>query len=113
MMDPGPGFVLSLAGLSAAVTLFYYIKANHTERMARIERGLPEDSDRRSGSRYLAIKIGMLLAGAGVGLIFGLMLDITGHVPGEGVLYLAMMLLCGGLSLLASYFLVDALRRKG
>lgn len=112
MTDIGPGFVLTMACLTAGVALIFFLKASHTERMAKIERGLlDEERDRRHRS-FLEVKIGMLMAGLGIGLLSALSVEKMTAVSEASVMYPALMFVCGGLSLLASYFLVDRLRQK-
>ncbi|MFT7121406.1 MAG: hypothetical protein ACJAZ9_001584 [Neolewinella sp.] len=111
-MDFGPGFVLSLACLTAGLTFYYFIKASHTERMAKIERGLLDDGSPDPYRSYLEVKLGMLFVGSGSGLLFAFALEHLRKVPGDSVLYPAFLFLFGGLSLLGSYFMVDRLRHK-
>lgn len=111
-MDFGPGFVMSLAFITAGLTLYFFLKANHTERMAKIERGLYDDGMPPPYRSYFEIKLGMLLVGLGSGLLLGLGVERFTSFQSNGVFYPALMAVFGGLSLLASYFLVDRLRRK-
>lgn len=110
-MDIGPGFVLSTALLTAGLTLYFFIKANHTERMAKIERGLLDDGEPDRNRSYLEIKMGMLLVGLGMGLMAALGTEKMIAIS-SSTLYPALMFLFGGLSLIGSYFLVDRLRNK-
>lgn len=110
--DLGPGFVLTTACLTAGFTLFYFLKASHTERMAKIARGtLDEDGGHRRRS-YFEIKLGMLMGGIGLGLLLALTVENMAVVRDASVLYPALMFICGGFSLLVSYFLIAQLQEK-
>lgn len=111
-MNLDPGFVLSLALVTAGLTLYFFIKANHTERMAQIERGHFDDGQPPVHRSFFEVKLGMLLSGLGLGLLFSLGLERLSILTDTDVLYPAFMFLFGGLSLVGSYFLVDRLRRK-
>lgn len=110
-MDVGPGIVFSLASITAGFTLYYFIKAGHTERMAKIERGLLDEDAPNAHRSYLEVKLGMLLIGGGIGLLVAFSLEQSIKAA-DGVFYPAFLFICGGLSLLISYFLVDRLRKK-
>jgi len=98
MTDIGPGFVLSTACLTAGFTLYFFLKANHMERMARIERGLPEEGQGRRSRSFMEIKFGMLLAGLGLGLLLAIGIEGATAFRKTTVIYPALMCLCGGLS---------------
>jgi hypothetical protein len=110
--DIGPGFVLTTACLTAGFTLFYFMKANHTERMAKIARGPLGEDEVFPPQSFLEVKVGMLMAGVGIGLLLALAADKTTALSGDTVIYPAFMFVSGGFSLLASYFLVAKLRKK-
>jgi hypothetical protein len=112
MDDLGPGFVLTTACITAGITLIFFLKANHTERLAKIERGLQyEENDRRYRS-FIEVKVGMLMMGLGSGLLLALGTEKMTNMAEPSIIYPALMFVCGGLSLLASYFLVDKLQHK-
>lgn len=111
-MDLDPGFVLCVALITAGLTLYFFIKANHIERMAQIERGHFDEGKPPVHRSYFEVKLGMLLAGVGFGLLFGMSLNRLSILTDTDVLYPAFMFLFGGLSLVSSYFLIDRLRRK-
>ncbi len=110
--DIGPGLVLAIACLTAGFTLFYFLKANHTERMAKIARGTLDEGGGHRRRSYLEIKLGMLMAGLGLGLLLALSAENMLMVSESSVLYPAFMFVCGGLSLLVSYFLVAQIQDK-
>ncbi|MEM9931730.1 MAG: DUF6249 domain-containing protein [Bacteroidota bacterium] len=110
-MDFGPGIVLSLACLTAGLTVYFLVKANHTERMAKIERGLLDGDQPDRHRSYYEIKLGMLLVGLGMGLLLAMSVEKMTALDHD-VLYPALMFVFGGLSLIGSYFLVDRLRNR-
>ncbi len=110
--DLGPGFVLAIACLTAGFTLFYFLKANHTERMAKIARGTLDEGGGNRYRSYFGIKLGMLMSGIGLGLLLAFAVEHMAAVSEAFVLYPAFMFVGGGLSLLASYFIVAQLQAK-
>lgn len=107
----GPGVVLSLLVVTAGVTLAFYLRSRHLEKMAMIERGLIEEGNLLANN-YLEVKLGMMMLGVGVGLMVGLGFDKVTHFREGEVFYPAFMLLFGGVSLLASYFVIRQLQAR-
>lgn len=112
-MDPfilGPGIVLVALFAVAGYTVYTFIKASHLERMAKIEKGV--DPNVPSGnSRYLELKLGMLMVGVALGLLLAYLLEETLRID-EVVFYPSFMLLFGGISLIISFFLARRLQKN-
>lgn len=107
----GPGVVLSLLVVVSGVTLYFFLKARHLERMAMIEQGMEATEHDKRYRSFLEIKFGMLMVGGACGLLLALLVEKTTGIQEQKVYYPAFTLFCGGLSLIASYFLVDRLQR--
>jgi hypothetical protein len=96
--------------ISMAVTLFgiYYLR--NKENMALIERGInPRESYRKFGS-LTYLKYGLLMIGAGIGLLSAYLLDEamppSRHFdPDRPALYFSLIGICGGIGLVISYFI--------
>jgi len=94
------------------VSYVYYTTRNR-ERMALIEKnGDPSilRSQSNGGFRLLAIKLGMLMMGIGLGILFGSILDAT-TILKEEVAYFSMIFIFGGAGLFASYFVGRKLQK--
>lgn len=112
-MDFGPGFVLSTLALVAGLTIFFFLRSRHIERMAMIEKGLVEEGKASFGAKnYLEIKFGMLMAGIGMGLLVAHGAESMISSLDDDVIYPAMMLFMGGCSLFASYFVANRLENR-
>jgi hypothetical protein len=110
MYDLGPGIVLTVACLVIGFTLYSFIKAGHTERLARIQLG--QDADDPNNRSYLEIKFGLLLLGIGMGLSIAFLLERVTNLSDTDVYYPALMLVFGGAALVYSYFLIETLRKN-
>lgn len=112
-MDIGPGFVLSALIIVSGLTIFFFLRIRHMERMAMIEKGLLEEGKASFGpSNYLEIKLGMLMAGIGLGLMAAHGAEsLIARIDGD-VIYPASMLFLGGCSLFASYFVANRLENR-
>jgi hypothetical protein len=87
---------------------YIYFTTRHRERMALIEKNADPGLFRNQESgilKTISIKIGMLLAGAGIGVLLGNILDIATTLE-EEVSYFSMILLFSGAGLFLSYFVV-------
>lgn len=94
-------------GFSTVFGIFYLlISSRNRERMALIEKG--EDAslfEKRKSGRSL-LKWGLIFLGLGVGVFMGNFVSATG-IMHEGAAIPAMLLICGGLSLLAYYRIIQ------
>ena len=97
-------FVPILLGLGVFAMVFGLRYLNNKENMAMIDKGLnPRENRRKSVPTYL--KWGMLLIGAGLGLLLAFLVD-TLLIPREVepvAVYFSLIAIGGGLGLVASY----------
>ena len=105
----GPGIVMVAVFVAAGYTIYTFIKATHLERMAKIEKGL--DTSLPGHNRYLEIKIGMLMIGVALGLLLAYLIEKLSDIEGI-VFYPSLMLLFGGISLIASFFCTRRLQKN-
>lgn len=105
----GPGIVLVALFVAAGYTIYTFIKASHLERMAKIEKGL--DIRTTGQNRYLEIKIGMLMIGIAMGLLLAYLIEKSSDIE-VIVFYPSLMLLFGGISLIASFFWTKRLQKN-
>jgi len=91
--------------------LYIYYSTRNKERLALIEKGIDASifnkGEKTTG--YPALKIGMLFAGAGIGILAGYFLSNAGML--EVAAYFSMILLFGGLGLV-TYYLIEKKIRK-
>lgn len=106
----GPGVVLVALFVVAGYTIYTFIKASHLERMAKIEKGIDTNAT-SNNNRYLELKLGMLMVGIAFGLLLAYFVEKTMKLD-EVVFYPSFMLLFGGISLIASFFLAKRLRKN-
>ncbi len=86
------------------------VTSKHRQRMALIEKGM---DPKLLFEKYRSLRNGMLMAGIGVGLFFGYLMDrsmpqsgIDGDMGDTPLPYFIMTLLCGGAALIGHHFLV-------
>ncbi|MFK7806675.1 MAG: DUF6249 domain-containing protein [Saprospiraceae bacterium] len=106
----GPGIVLMTLFASAGYTIYTFVKASHLERMAKIEKGIDSEAPSRN-SRYLELKLGMLMIGVAFGLLSAYLVEKSLKID-EVVFYPSFMLLFGGVSLIASFFWAKKLQKN-
>jgi len=112
MHDAAPVIVLFTLIVTVGITLYFFLKARHAERMAMIEKGTPsEDWKPASTTNFWGVKIGMLCFGIGFGILLAFIIHrlIGGD---QSALYPGLMFLFGGGSLVVSYFIELRLGEK-
>ena len=93
----------------SSVTLFAMIFGirylRNKENMALIEKGIDPKLGENRPAPYRSLKNGLLLLGAGVGLLLAFMLDsyILPHQDKNAFLYFAFIAIGGGIGLIYSY----------
>lgn len=117
-MSGGEALTLMLFCLSTCLTIFGIWYLRNRENMALIEKGFnPRQNHLTLPRPYGSIKYGLLILGAGAGLLIAFLLDI--NLPhkqisyGNGsvreqefeALYFALIAVGGGLGLVVSYFI--------
>jgi len=95
--------------------VYVYLITRNKERLAMIEKGIDMSLFARkhgdeSPMRYWVIKVGFLMIGVALGVLVGSM--AANSIMEEDQAYPAMILLFGGLALVASYFVEKKLREK-
>jgi hypothetical protein len=108
-MDP---LVIPLVGVVAGTCMIIFLRyyAN-MERMAMIEKGIaPNDTKKLFPNINGTLKVGLLMVGVGLGVLFGAILGHYHDVP-DGVV-IAIILISGGASLLVSYYIESKNSRK-
>ena len=92
-----------LISLGAFAMVFGIVYLAKRERLAMIEKGMDPRNRKKSAPAYL--KWGMLLIGAGAGLLLAFLIDTT-MIPHEiepVAVYFSLIAIGGGLGLVASY----------
>lgn len=95
---------VALFASTFAIT-YVFFTTRHKERLALIEKGADASlfaTGKKNGSNTL--KFGMLFVGIAVGILLGSIIDKTTLLP-EEVGYFSMIFLCGGISLIAFYYI--------
>ncbi len=109
----GFGEILALLIIVSGVTIFFFHKARHLERMAQIERNQLNGNEDSLKKNYLDIKFGMLMIGLGLGMFIAWIWErIDRSSNTEYATYPAFMLFFGGISLLLSYFVARRLNKR-
>lgn len=86
--------------------VYLTVSARHKERMALIDKGLDASILKAENKgRFGALKFGLLLIGAALGLLVGSLLENYTRME-EPVAYFSMLFLFGGLGLTLFYFIV-------
>jgi len=86
---------------------YFYNKSQHEERRLMIEKGMNPKENRNAPpkTRFLWLKLGIVIAGLGFGFfVIALLVDL--HLVGQSdAIYPAILCLCGGGSLIISSYL--------
>ncbi len=95
--------VAVIGGITMIIFMRYY---ENVERMAMIEKGMNPslDKPRRRANPSTTLRFALLAIGAGLGILFGNLLENSLQMDDE-VAFFSMILIFGGLGLLASYVL--------
>ena len=96
--------------LGAFIMVVYIRKFENLEKMAIIEKGLSPDLFKKERSTSGALRSGLLLIGAGVGLLMGYWLDRTFDM--EEVAYFSMLFIFGGVGLGLAYLIEEKNARR-
>jgi len=97
MIDPT--FFLITSVVVSGLTIFYFLKSRHIERMARIEHGMEEPLRHTSS----ILRFGIFLTFLGIGFLMGnLLIDVLNldsfNLPG-------FILLFGGIGLITAHYI--------
>ena len=100
--------IIAVSGFFAAVITFIYMKykSQHQQRMALIDSGQNADifSEKKLDNKDNALKSGMFLTGAGLGFLFGIILEKAMFLGlDEGLIFLPLTFVGGGIGLVLFY----------
>lgn len=95
------GIIISL-GFFAMIFAIHYL--NKREKLAMIERGMDPRSYKAQPAPYQNLKWGLLMAGAGLGLLLAFFLGkLMGGVDDNPAPYFSLIAIFGGAGLVLSY----------
>ncbi len=89
---------------SIVLILYIYYTTRNKERMALIEKGADASLFRTGRKPFSVLKFGMFLVGVGIGILAGNIIEVSTPLEDE-VAYFSMILLFGGVSLIANYLI--------
>jgi hypothetical protein len=115
-MSGAEALVPLVASVSMFATIFGVVYIKSRENMALIERGINPKQNRSGPRPFVTLKYGLLLAGAGAGLLIAFLVDRfvdhkaflpSGQTYYEDYpqIYFSLVALCGGLGLVLSYMI--------
>jgi len=90
---------------SVVLIVYLFLSTRNKERMALIDKGADASLFKTGSNPFSALKIGMFLAGIGIGILVGNIIAVSTALE-EEVAYFSMIFLFGGASLIA-YHLID------
>ncbi len=100
------GIALMVFSVSLLISVIYYVSSQirHKEKMSLIDKGLDPSSYQKNTFKE-ALKYGMALIGAGLGMLTGVILESSGLFPGfiELPLYFAPVMFFVGTTLVLYY----------
>jgi len=103
-------FIVGIAFFAVVYGIFHlYIRRK--ERLALIEKGLTANIFNSEANVSPSLKYGIFCIGIALGFLFGDMLAKSTNLE-EGVAYVSMIFLFGGLSLVIYYFIAKKHARK-
>lgn len=92
--------------------LYIYFTTRHRERIALIEKGVDANLFNRKQTRFFfALKLGLLAIGVALGILIGHLLHVNAGLD-DDVAMPSMIFLCGGIALVASFFIERKLKEK-
>ncbi len=99
-----------LSGVSMIIFMRHY---ENSERMAMIDKGMNpyQDRPRKRNNPSVTLRFALLAIGCGIGILLGNSLSISAHVSEEAAIF-SMLLIFGGLGLLASYLVELRMSKK-
>ncbi|MES2809775.1 MAG: DUF6249 domain-containing protein [Bacteroidota bacterium] len=103
--------IVSITLFAAVFGMVYiYLMTRHRERMAMLERNLVSSPFHTSNFNNFTLKTGMLLVGLSIGFFIIFIIEQGG--THSDVINVAIVCLFGGLSLIASYLVVQKQRNN-
>jgi hypothetical protein len=106
MQEETRDIIVSVTLFAAVFGMVYvFLMTRHRERMAMLERNMVSSPFSPSNSNNLTLKCGMLLVGLAIGFLILFVLEQCGvH---SDLISVSMVCLFGGISLIASYLIVQ------
>ncbi len=93
-----------LVPLGAFAMIFGIVYLTTRERLAMIERGMNPKQYANRPAPYRSLKTGLLLLGAGLGLLIAFLIDNAMHTDHDNpAIYFSLIAIGGGLGLIGSY----------
>ncbi|MBC7921123.1 MAG: hypothetical protein H7Z75_08515 [Ferruginibacter sp.] len=89
--------------LGAFVMVTFLRKYENEERMALIAKGI-DPTAKRTKRTPVDLRYALVAIGASIGLLLGNLLEANTGID-DGVAYISMLLLCGGLGLVVAYLI--------
>lgn len=114
MQDTTADLFLSMSIVFAIFGIcYYFLTTRYKERMAILERGLPQDYF-KDNNNYLPfiLLLGIICMGIASGIIVGALLESLEIVAFKNLMFIFSIFLCLGISLTISYFVLKAILRK-
>ena len=99
-----PFFLLIVAIIAVALTVYYAKKARHIERMTLIEKGYVNTGILKSKS-FAWRRLGLIAAGFGFGAIFGDLMYRLTFFDDQGLISISSIILFTGIALIVSSIL--------
>lgn len=102
-----------LVGIAFFATVYgiFHLYIRRKERLALIDKGLTANIFTSEANVSPSLKFGLLCIGIAIGFLIGGILETTTELE-EGVAYLSMVFLFGGLALVIYYFIAKQHARK-
>lgn len=99
-------FIPIVLFISVAVVLIVIRKFQNDERLALIEKGSDANIFNRASKNnsFPALRYGLLLIGAGIGILVGNIVAETRIIDDEAAVF-SFLMICGGSGLFLSYFI--------
>ncbi|MEO9965135.1 MAG: DUF6249 domain-containing protein [Reichenbachiella sp.] len=103
----GPEFLIPIVFfISIAIVVIIIRKFQNDERLALIEKGGDANifNSTKRGNSFPALRYGLLLIGAGIGILVGNIVAESRIIDEEAAVF-SFLMICGGAGLFASYFI--------
>jgi predicted MFS family arabinose efflux permease len=100
-----PEIFVPLTVFASLFGIFYvFLVTRNKERLALIEKGADASLFSFKRNKANSLRIGMFIAGIGLGLLLGNVISETTRVK-EEIAYFSMAFICGGISLILFYLI--------
>ncbi len=103
-------FLVGIAFFAVVYGIFH-LYVRRKERLALIDKGLTASIFNSEANVAPSLKYGIFFIGIAIGFLMGEILSQTTHID-EGIAYLSMIFLFGGIGLVVYYFIAKKHTRK-